>query len=238
MAGVFNMAKDSMKGLQAAGAFNIVHGTVKGAQLAGAFNYTDSVQRGFQAAGGGNISTSDVEGLQMAGAFNYARRLKGVQIGIVNIADTSSGYSIGLVNIIKKGGYYRLAVSANELTPWNIAIKTGTKKFYGILLAGANTAHNHKLFSFGWGFGREWTMNQRLSLTTEFTSQNVYLGEWERMPLLTRILPSLNYRFGKYFSVFAGPALSIYNTQEAQPKTGYRQDKPGTIGWQAGISLF
>jgi hypothetical protein len=238
MAGVFNMARDSMKGFQAAGAFNMVHGPVRGTQLAGAFNYTDSIQHGFQAAGGGNISTGDVEGVQVAGGFNYARNLKGVQIGVVNIADTSSGYSIGLINIIKKGGYYRLALSANELTPWNLALKTGTPKFYGILLAGINTEHTRKLFTFGWGFGREWPLYQRLSLTTEFTSQNVYLGDWERLSLLMRVLPSLNYRLGKSLTVFAGPAVSIYELQEARPKAGYRQEKPGTIGWQAGISIF
>jgi len=238
MAGVFNLARDSMKGLQAAGAFNMVHGPVRGAQLAGAFNYTDSIQHGFQAAGGGNISTGDVEGVQIAGAFNYARNLKGVQIGVVNIADTSSGVSIGLINIIKKGGYYRVAVSANELTPWNLAVKTGTKKFYGILLGGINTAHTRKILTFGWGFGRDWRLSQRLSLTTEYTSQNVYLGDWEHLSLLMRVLPSLNYRFGKFLTVFAGPAVSIYDLQEALPKIGYRQEKPGTIGWQAGISIF
>lgn len=238
VAGVFNMVRDSVKGFQAAGAFNMVHGPMRGTQLAGAFNYTDSIQHGFQAAGGGNISTGDVEGIQVAGGFNYARHLKGVQIGVVNIADTSSGYSIGLINIIKKGGYYRLALSANELTPWNLALKTGTPKFYGILLAGINTEHTRKLFTFGWGFGREWPLYRRLSLTTEFTSQNVYLGDWNRLSLLMRVLPSLNYRLGKSLTVFAGPALSIYELQQARPKEGYRQEKPGTIGWQAGISIF
>jgi hypothetical protein len=238
MAGVFNMARDSMKGFQAAGAFNMVHGPVRGTQMAGVFNYTDSIQHGFQAAGGGNIGAGIVEGVQMAGGFNYARHLKGVQIGVVNIADTSSGYSIGLINIVKKGGYYRLALSTNELTPFNLAAKTGTRKFYGILLAGVNAKDNRKLFTFGYGFGRDWPLYRRLSLTTEFTSQNVYLGDWERLSLLMRIQPALNYRLGKFFTIFAGPALSIYEEQQAQPKTGYRQDKPNLIGWQAGVTIF
>lgn len=253
MAGGFNTARDSMTGFQAAGVFNMVHGPARGTQLAGAFNFTDSIQHGFQAAGGANINKGVAEGVQMAGGFNYARHLtgvqitggvnytrnlKGVQIGVVNIADTSSGYSIGLINIIKKGGYYRVAVSANELTPLNLAVKTGTRKFYGIVAAGINTTHNSKMFTFGWGLGRDWQLSQRLSLTTEFTSQNVYLGDWKRLPLLMRLQPAMNYRLSKFFAIFAGPAFSIYEHQEAQPKTGYRQDKPGTIGWQAGISIF
>lgn len=238
MAGVFNMSKDSMQGLQAAGAFNMTRGPMRGAQMAGGFNYTDSLQHGLQAAGGGNISTDTVEGLQIAGGFNYAKNLKGVQIGVVNIADTSSGYSFGLVNIVKKGGYYRVAFAANELAPWNLAVKTGNKKFYSILQAGVNTAHNHKIFIFGYGVGRDWPLYRRLSLTTEFNSLNVYLGDWGHLAQLLRLQPALTYRLGKYCTIFAGPAFSIYSAEEALPKTGYRQDKPGAIGWQAGISIF
>ena len=48
-----------------------------------------------------------MNGLQLSAGVNYTRKLKGVQIGIVNIADTSEGYSIGLINIVRKG-YHKL----------------------------------------------------------------------------------------------------------------------------------
>ncbi len=238
MAGVFNMASDSMQGFQAAGVFNRAHQSMKGTQMAGAFNYADTVQRGFQAAGGGNFGMAEVEGLQMAGAFNYARHLKGVQIGVVNIADTSSGYSFGLINIVKRGGYYRVAVSANELAPWNLAVKMGNKKLYSILAAGINTSNDRKIFIFGYGLGHEWPLSRRLSITTDFTSQNAYLGDWDHLSMLLRLQPLLNYHINRVFTIFAGPAFSIYSAQEALPKTGYLQDKPGAIGWSAGISIF
>lgn len=237
MAGVFNLGRDTVQGFQAAGVFNMAHKEFRGTQMAGAFNYADTTQHGFQAAGGGNIARAEVKGLQI-GAFNYARRLQGVQIGIVNIADTSSGYSFGLINIIKHGGYYRVAVSATEITPLNLTVKMGTKKFYSLLTAGINTRHDSKAVIFGYGLGREWPLYKKLSLTTEFISLNMYLGDWNKLPSLTRLQPMLNYRVNNMFTIFAGPAVSIYSDQEAVPKSGYRQDKPNTLGWQAGISIL
>jgi len=238
LAGVFNMAGDSVQGLQAAGVFNITDRAVKGAQLAGVFNKVEHPVQGFQAAGVGNISSGKVTGLQVAGVFNYAGHLEGTQIGLVNIADTTSGYSIGLVNIARKGGYYRLALYATEVTLINLAFKSGNRQLYSILTAGLHPAYNKKVFAFGLGLGREWMLSPRLSLTTEFTSQNLYLGEWDHLAQLLRLQPALNYRLGKYCTLFAGPAFSIYSAQEAVPKTGYRQSDPGVIGWSAGISLF
>ncbi|GAA0548597.1 STN and carboxypeptidase regulatory-like domain-containing protein [Chitinophaga japonensis] len=238
MAGVFNMAGDSIRGLQAAGVFNIAEKKVNGAQMAGIFNRADHSVKGFQAAGAGNISSGEVRGLQVAGIFNYAGHLKGTQIGIVNIADTSSGYSIGLLNIVRKGGYYRLAIYANEVTLLNLAFKSGSPRLYGILTGGLHPVYNKRAFTLGYGLGREWPFTEKLSLTTELTSHNLYLGEWDRSALLLRLQPALNYRLGKYCTLFAGPVLSIYSAQGTVPKTGYRQNDPGVIGWSAGISLF
>jgi hypothetical protein len=58
--------------------------------------------------------------VQIAGVFNYSKKLKGVQIGLINIADTSEGYSIGLINIVLKG-YHKLSFSANEILNVNAA---------------------------------------------------------------------------------------------------------------------
>jgi len=59
-----------------------------------------------------------------------------VQLGLINIADTSEGYSIGLINIVVKG-MHRLVSPPNEVTNTNVAFKTGNKKkLYSILEVG------------------------------------------------------------------------------------------------------
>ena len=52
-----------------------------------------------------------MNGAQVAGVFNYAKKLRGVQIGLINVSDTSDGYSIGLLNLVKQG-YHKISLFA------------------------------------------------------------------------------------------------------------------------------
>ncbi len=238
LAGLYNRTRDTLQGMQAAGFLNSTKLAMEGVQLAGALNLSPGKMQGFQAAGVGNLGQDSVLGMQVAGLFNYAKTLKGMQIGIVNVADTSSGYSLGLINIIKKGGLHQLAISANETTLLNVSIKTGTKKLYGILTAGMNPIQDKKTIVFGYGLGHAFTFSDKLLLTTELTSLNVYLGDWKHLPLMVRLHPALNYRLGNICTLFAGPAVSIFAEQDTQPKAGYRSKLTNNIGWNAGISIF
>ena len=56
-----------------------------------------------------NITKGDpIEGVQVSGILNYTRIPKGIQVGLINIADSSDGYSIGLINIVRKG-YHKIS---------------------------------------------------------------------------------------------------------------------------------
>jgi hypothetical protein len=198
-----------------------------------------------------NMSHGDMDGVQISGVFNYARRLRGLQIGLINIADTSEGYSIGLVNIVFKG-YHQLSFSTNEITNVNVAFKAGNRKLYSILQAGANVRENEKIYSFGYGLGSDWPLTRWLYINPELSANYLYLGAFDYVNILSKANLHLNFRLGKYFSFFAGPTFNAYYTQQDIGFNRYKFPVPdgryktfelhnkvsGWIGWNAGINLF
>ncbi|HUM66207.1 MAG TPA: STN and carboxypeptidase regulatory-like domain-containing protein, partial [Chitinophagaceae bacterium] len=86
-AGINNYVKGDFAGMQIAGVSNINGGTMNGVQAAGVFNYQNRKSNTVQIAGVANIGGGEVKGLQVGGVFNYAKKLKGIQIGLINISD-------------------------------------------------------------------------------------------------------------------------------------------------------
>jgi hypothetical protein len=236
LAGIHNQDLDGVEGVQAAGLSNIVEGNVRGVQLAGLLNRVKGRTSGLQAAGLAN-SSDEVDGVQIAGLLNHTRRLKGIQIGLVNIADTSSGYTIGLVNIVKNG-YHELSLSADDLLPINLSYKTGTKKMYTILRAGFAPGRSHDAFATGIGIGNDQVFTHWLSLATEFYLLHFYRQDGEQDPLVYRLQPSLKIRFAKKLSFFAGPALSIYNREKGSHSFPRAGNSSAWLGWNIGINFF
>jgi hypothetical protein len=252
LAGVSNMAKGRMDGMQLSGVYNHTSGTVKGMQVAGVSNYAKEQVSGTQISGVANIANRGIHGTQISPIFNYAKSLKGVQIGLINISDTSDGYSIGLINIVMKG-YHKLAFSSNEVLEANAAFKTGNKKLYSILLGGMNVREEvGKAYSFGYGLGKEWTLGKTFYLNPELTGQYVYLGSWDYVNILSRAQLNLNIRLGKSAAIFGGPSFSAYYSDQDLAFQGYKTTLPsplrhtyqldkrvtGWFGWNAGISFF
>jgi hypothetical protein len=192
-----------------------------------------------------------MNGIQVGGIFNYAKKLRGVQIGLINIADTSEGYSIGLLNIILKG-YHKLAITSNELMNVNASFKTGNNKLYSILMAGYNYGNDAKLYSFGYGIGSEIKLNNHLSVNPELSTQYLYRGNIFDLNLLGKFNLDLHKNFGKHFSIFAGPSFNAYYTEQQIAVAGYKSVLPkegfktfkltsqtqGWLGWNVGISFF
>lgn len=247
VAGLINSVIDSVEGIQIAGISNAAREAVNGMQVSGIFNKAKKV-RGMQIAGLGNISQSSVDGVQVAGVFNYAKHLTGLQIGLVNIADTSSGVSLGLINIIKKNGYANLSLFWNEALDINIALKTGNRKLYNILLAGTTVKDKQRAFSFGYGIGRDFRISNGLSFTTEIAEQSIYTRGSNNIPLLLRIQPALQVHLSRKISLFAGPAFSVYfpgssstNDDPLSPpvhRITLWRSVTGWFGGQAGISFL
>ncbi|WP_276484929.1 STN and carboxypeptidase regulatory-like domain-containing protein [Paraflavitalea pollutisoli] len=246
IAGWVNVNLQDVKGAQIAGWLNVNLQDVRGAQIAGWLNVNLKDVKGAQIAGLMNVNFKEVRGAQIAGLVNYTKKLSGLQIGLVNIADTSDGYSIGLINIVLKG-YHKLSLYGNEEFPFNASFKTGNSKLYSILLAGVEPTNNAKAYTFGYGLGREFNLSKKWAVNAEVSTAHVYLGTWDYLNMLTRVEAHINYRLTKWASLFAGPAMSFYYSEQKNAVKGYKANirpmSPGDnfIGWAgftAGINLF
>jgi len=195
---------------------------------------------GFQLAGLGNISRQEIKGVQVSTLFNYTKNLKGVQVGLVNIADTSTGYMIGLVNIARTG-YHALSISADDLLPLNVSYKTGSRKTYSILMAGLDPRADKKAYMLGFGIGSDLPLSQKWSVATDLTLQYFYLGNWKGVPVIYRLQPSLQWQWTKKTGLFACPALSLYDSNHALPAASYHSFSGGNglrFGWTVGINFL
>lgn len=251
-AGLFNTVFGNVKGVQAAGLFNFAGGNVSGVQSSGILNHAGKNFTGIQAAGISNFAGGTVNGIQAAGIVNYAGRLKGLQIGLINIADTSEGFHLGLINIVKKG-YHKLYVSANDVMNANLAIKTGNPKLYNILLVGVNPGTDNKVFSYGYGLGREIKLGNTFTLNPEITSQYLYLGNWNYHNWLSKVQLLVNVRLAKNIALTGGPSFNVYYSDQVAQEKGYKFKIPasgyhswelwndnvtGWIGWNLGLTFF
>lgn len=249
VAGLFNIVGGRMQGFQLAGLYNDVADTVQGMQVSGLVNRGHNLS-GLQFSGIGNLNKGTVNGVQLAGILNVTQQLNGLQVGLVNISDTATGYSFGLVNVVRENGYYKLTLSSQENQLINAAFKSGNKKLYNIVLAGTQLRRGSKLFSVGYGLGREFPIYRRLILTTEITEQSFVAGYKKDNPVLVRLQPAFHFSLNKRLSLFGGPALSFYFPGTSSPENAVADPLlpanyftvsskiKGWIGFQAGISIF
>ncbi len=243
--GIFNINKFDSEYFQFAGIFNLVGGTVKGVQMAGVSNKSLNDVKGVQLAGYINKVEGVVYGVQAATLNNETRKLKGLQIGLVNVADSSFGASIGLVNIFKNG-FYKIGLSANDLINTNLSFSTGTHRFYTTVHAGVNLGAAKRTFGMGLSIGHDFMFSDRLYLSA-IADYQIY-GEhglnqnWKQGKLL------LNTQLTKHISLYAGPTYRRYTYDvlfNPYPADHYDHNnysyyiKRGkhTFGWEAGLAF-
>lgn len=247
--GIGNITFEKGNGIQVGGIFNSTE-NFQGIQLAGVGNVNRQQTGGIQVAGLANFSRKEMKGLQIAGLANVTRYLRGVQIGIVNYADSSDGYSIGLINIIPKG-YHKLSVSTSELQHLTMSYKSGNAKLYSILVAGTQLDKKQKAYSIGYGLGSDRSIGKGFYLNPELTHQYFYTGNEASQNLLTRLQFNLKYRLGKSCAIYAGPGFSVLYYRPGAAVDGYKSDWVngfpsvefskqvlGWIGYNIGLDLF
>ncbi len=99
----------------ALGVVNGSTGNSSGLSLALLANYAESY-KGAQFAWLANYSSGKLTGVQWA-AFNYAEKLHGLQLGLVNFAETSDkGLQVGLINIMNETKSW-FGAFPNEVAP-------------------------------------------------------------------------------------------------------------------------
>lgn len=246
--GLFNINKRDSRYLQMAGIFNLAGGNATGLQLAGVHNRALDTVKGAQLALFINNAGQQLSGLQLSALHNETHRLKGVQIGLINVADSSEGASIGLVNIIRNG-FYKVTYSANDVSNFNISLKTGTHAFYSALLTSTNLSADKKFYSFGLGAGHDFMFSNKVYLSTEIDYQFANTGLWDDRWAQAKLL--LNVQLSKHISLVGGPTFNHYKHSGMWHLEGYKNitdipDYPGAssyyqlknwVGWEAGIAF-
>jgi hypothetical protein len=223
-AGVFNMA-ECLKGMQASGVINVIKTNAGQCQMAGVANLVGGASEGFQAAGVFNLSKSIkgiqiagvlnnaefVSGMQISGLINRASFFKGVQLGVFNFSDSCQGIPIGVMSFVRKNGYYKLELSADEIFYTNLAFRSGMPKFYTSITAGIRPDNfTAPLWSYGFGIGTKFGKQSNFSYDLELSSQHVskeffsdyvsdlhklYVGIDRKISSQTSVAVGLTYNF-------------------------------------------
>ncbi len=247
-AGLFNVSGEASQGVQAAGLFN-VSGDFDGVQAAGLFNVSGGKAEGVQASGLFNVAKGKVHGQasalfnragdvswgQVSTLLNVGKRVKGFQIGLINISDTiSGGAPIGLLNIVRDG-YNRTEFSSGESLFANLGLKLGARSFYNIFHFGVrwddvsiSTDSNivqtgtFTTWGLGYGFGSAIGLGKRTLLNFELVGIHLNeLEEWtNELNMLGQLRLTLDIRPGRNASFFLGPVGNILISKRINPETG------------------
>ncbi len=220
--GIFNFNMGDTKGFQLGGITNITLKTTTGFQLGGIGNYSDKFN-GFQLGGIFNVVRKEMRGFQLAGIVNYAGIMRGAQFGLINVADSAAGTPIGLLSFVRKG-YHHADVYYDETNYANVSFKTGVQHFYNIISAGWSWSDTSDLWRVGYGLGSEFTMGKKKRGFTNMDLSVFYINKGKDFITDLNILSSFNldfgFRFHKYFGVYLGPGVKVYNSQYLNPETG------------------
>lgn len=217
LSGVLNTNLRKITGLQLAGIANIQVDKITGCQLSGIYGIASDI-KGVQLSGIMSHTTHDVSGVQISSILNKARKLNGVQFGIVNIADTiENGVQLGLFNIVKNG-YRAFEFTKDETYYCNFMYKTGGKRLYSILNAGIM----EDKVGVGYGIGYIQPIYKRLSVNLDAlystllatNNSNTYQGKIMNLRL------GINYRILKHLTLTEGLSFNIYDPDKENQSSG------------------
>lgn len=186
LAGIFGWATREIRGAQVAGVASQTFEDVQGLQLAGGVNIARREITGVEAAGFLNIGrvrglqlglinvSAEVNGLQL-GLINVARRIKGLQIGVINVTDSLSGESLGIANILRPGAIH-LSFWGSSSMLGNAGVKFASKYAYSILSAGLHNEEGERSGAAGL------TLGIRLPVSIPWLTLSADLGGYRRFP--------------------------------------------------------
>ena len=209
VAGFANHQKGPMRGAQLAGFSNISRGELIGGQVAGFSNFAVQSDSGIQVAGFVNFVEEDFSGIQVAGFLNRAKSFSGLQIGTINISESSDGYSIGVFNHVKNG-YRAIELSTDEVLYGNLTYKTGTRKLHNILNIGVQPFSN--TWSVGFGFGSSAQLGKKFQLFEGITANAINEDViWEnRLNLLNKVFLGIDYQIATGFALFVAGSFNVH----------------------------
>jgi hypothetical protein len=142
--------------------------------------------------------------LQFASLVNIAGKVRGVQFGVVNIADEND-YPIGLVNLIKKGRK-SIAVTCNETGSMTVSFRSGGKVTYGIVGYGYNFKAGKKTYLAEGGLGIRLPVASKFGINNEFKIETFHSSDNATCKAGYSLLPA--YQFTPHIEIFAGPSIN------------------------------
>ena len=240
LGGIFTIVHGSVSGVQGGGLFDMTGGNVEGMQLAGLFNAAAGSLKGFQGSGlvgvaGGDLSGAQVSGLvnvaqgetrgaQISGLFNYGRKVKGTQIGLVNVAtEEMDGAPIGLVSYAGDG-LLALGLWGSDTSMLNLGLKMGSRYVHSILGGGVHPVGDNRYFSLFAGLGGHIDFDPfwvDLDLVHYYFQADYhwYGGDPDSV---TKFQPTVGYRVIGELSIFLGPTLNfLYSDVRDDASLGY-----------------
>lgn len=218
-AGFLNYARSGSKAVQAAGFGNVMLRSMHGVQLAGFMNYAGDSSSGYQLAGYVNIAPKYYEGVQIAAWLNVANKIKGYQLGIINISDSIDGVPFGFFSFSRKG-LHQLEISGNEVMFGNLAFRSGTNQFYNVFSIGSR--FEKQLWSVGYGIGTSVRLNERNRLFFDLHSSAIAQGDaFQKSAALHKFTLNYQHAFTKKFALAIGPSYNVLVMQH--PAEGVNQ---------------
>lgn len=157
-----NVVSTRVQGVQCAVGANIATASMSGAQMS-LYNQARQMwgtQMGVvnnTATGIGtqwgvlNMGRDTMRGLQL-GVVNIAGQVHGMQLGLINIANSNNDIAVGLINIIKNG-YYRHSVWVDEQGVPFYGFRHGTHRLFMEISAGVQQAEDPVCWMAGAAFG-------------------------------------------------------------------------------------
>jgi hypothetical protein len=222
-AGIVNKSM-ALEGVQTAGIVNY-SGKARGLQVAGLINQADSGRpnqisglvnnagegAGFQVTGLINHTIGGT-GFQISGLVNHAHYVKHLQIGVVNIADSTGGIPIGVFNFIKNG-VHQLEISGDEMFYLNVAYRSGVRQFHSIVTTGIDfTNLVLPLWTYGAGLGSTSAISAKTAVDFDILFQNVVKGGYVNNNYLYKINLGLTWQFSAKNSLYMGVSYNFLVT--------------------------
>lgn len=218
LSGFLNTNMGNFKGGQLAGFANYNHKDMRGVQGSGFVNVNTGNFQGAQMAGFGNVTVGDVKGVQLSGFFNYARKVKGIQLSFLNIADSVDGASIGFLSIVRKG-LHQVEVSTDELSYSNVSIRTGTHRFYNIFSIGMAPMAKGLVWNLGYGVGTSFRINDKLRTDVTLSAHHINVNEfYSATSELYKLYWGVEYKLWNKCFIAAGPTFNMYLTDALLPE--------------------
>lgn len=196
------------------------------AQLSAGMNIAQSSR--FQMTGGMNITQRGKgqisAGMNIAGESNFQLTAGinitgkgGFQMAVINVRDTADGVSLGLLNIVKKGGVLEFGIEGSEFIHTSATFRSGTRRLYTYLSAGAN--FTDQFWSAGIGLGTSFLWKNRFGLNLELIHYSLY-GKIFRQYFpsgayytsyngMVQFRPVFHLEIARHFKLFLGPSANL-----------------------------